>query len=83
MLKSIIINLAKRYAVNAVQEAIACRKSDVAKWSSTVGVWVARVRLVVAFLERLSARLSDGELSNDEVETTTKELGDLADEVTR
>lgn len=83
MIKSLAISLAKRYAVKAIQEAISAKRDDVGKWSTRVGVWVARLRLVVAFLERLCARLADGELTDDEVKRTTDDLCILSDEVTR
>lgn len=81
MIKSIVLKLVRRYAVGELRDAIHARGEAVAKWAERIALWLAKARLVVAFLERLAARLKDGELDADEAARTEQELGILAVEV--
>lgn len=83
MIKKLAVKLVKGYAVGALRDAIHARGEAVAKWAARIARWLAKARLVVAFLERLADRLKDGELDADEAARTEQELGILADEVTR
>ena len=46
-----------------------------------MGVWLGKIRLVTAFLERLAERLADGALSDEEADRTVEESQILAKEV--
>ena len=80
-MKSIVIWFAKKYALDAVKDAVAVRSGDVSYWSKRVGMWLGKARLVVAFLERLAERLNDGALTDDEATRTVEEAQLLAKEV--
>ena len=80
-MKSIVIWFAKKYALDAVKDAVSAKSDDVSKWSKKVGVWLGKIRLMTAFLERLAERLSDGALSDAEAERTIEESQILAKEV--
>lgn len=81
MIKSLVIKLVKRYAIGELRDAIHARGEAVAKWAERIALWLAKARLVVAFLERLADRLKDGELDADELGRTETELGILAGEM--
>lgn len=83
MIKRLVTNLVKRYAIEYLRGAIRARGDAVRTWAARLKIILAKARLVVAFLERLVQRLEDGELSQAEVERTELELGILAGEVTR
>ena len=63
-MKKLVTYLAKRYALAAIKDAVAAHGPDVSVWAARVAGWLARARLVVAFLERLADRLRDGALSD-------------------
>lgn len=81
MIKSLVLKLVKKYAVSAIKDAVRSKGEEVKKCAEKVGLWMAKARLVVAFLERLTARLADGELTDAEIGITTVEVKILADEV--
>lgn len=81
MIKGLVVKLVKRYAVGEVRDAIRAKGDTVREWTPRVAKWLAKARLVVAFLERLAARLMDGELTAEEAERTEMELGILAEEL--
>ena len=82
MLKSIVISLAKKYALKAVQSAVEANKDTVVAWCARIGVWLEKIGRVVAFLEGLRQRLSDGVLTVDESDEAVEEAKLLAAEVT-
>ena len=82
-MKKIVTYLAKRYALAAIKDAVAAHGPDVSVWAARVAGWLARARLVVAFLERLADRLRDGALTDEEADKTISESVLLAQEVTR
>ena len=80
-MKSIVKWFAKKYALDAVKDAVSAQADDVSYWSKKVGQWLGKIRLVTAFLERLAERLSDGALSDEEADRTIEESQILAKEV--
>lgn len=72
----------KVVAISYVRKAIRAKRDRIVEWSGRISSWLSRIRLVVAFLERLNDRLKDGELSDDEATRTIKEAKLLATEVT-
>lgn len=81
-MKTLAIYLAKKYALSAVKDAIRAHGTDVAKWASRIGVWLGKLRVATAYLERLAERLNDGELDDAEADSTIKEAEVLAKEIT-
>ncbi|MCQ2389528.1 MAG: hypothetical protein MJ138_07425 [Kiritimatiellae bacterium] len=80
-MKKLVLWFVKKYALEAVKDAVSAKSEQVSLWATKVAVWLGRARLVVAFLERLNARLIDGQLSDDEAVTTIDESKLLADQV--
>lgn len=52
-------------------------KSNVSKVRDTVDVWTTRAKRVTTYLESLSKKLEDNELSDDELEEAIEELTSL------
>ena len=77
-----VIWCVKVVAISYVRKAIRAKRDRIVEWSGRISSWLSRIRLVVAFLERLNDRLKDGELSDDEATRTIKEAKLLAKEVT-
>lgn len=83
MLKSLAIYLAKKYAVAAVQDAVAAKKPQVAEWATRISGYIVKVNRLLAFLIALSRRLEDGELTDQEAADTIKEAKDIADSIAK
>lgn len=83
MLKSLAIYLAKKYAVSAVQDAVAAKKPEVSAIAAKVSAYAQKAASVVAFLNALALRLSDGELTDQEAADTIAEAKELAETVTK
>ena len=80
-MKSLVIWAAKKYALGAIQDAVTAKKENVAAWSKKIGVWLGKIRIVTAYLERLAERLSDGALTDEEADKCIAEAEVLAGEV--
>lgn len=83
MLKSLVIYLVKKYAVSAVQDAVAAKKPQVAEWATRISGYIVKINRLLAFLIALSRRLEDGELTDQEAADTIKEAKDIADEIAK
>ena len=83
MLKSLVIYLVKKYAVSAVQDAVAAKKPQVAEWATRISGYIVKINRLLAFLIALSRRLEDGELSDQEAADTIKEAKDIADSIAK
>ena len=83
MLKSLAIYLAKKYAVSAVQDAVAAKKPQVAEWATKISGYIVKVNRVLSFLIDLSRRLEDGELTDQEAADTIAEAKDIADSIAK
>lgn len=83
MLKSLAIYLVKKYAVSAVQDAVKAKKPEVAEWATKIGGWIVKVNRLLAFLNALAGRLSDGELTDQEAAETISEAKDIADSIAK
>lgn len=76
-MKGIIIRIAKRYAIRAVNDLLADSRGNVAKITQTIGTWTERLSKVLDCLKGINARVSDGRLEDEEVEESLKEVETL------
>lgn len=83
MLKSLAIYLVKKYAVSAVQDAVKAKKPQVSEWATKISGWIVKINRLLAFLNALAGRLSDGELTDQEAADTIAEAKDIAEEITK
>ena len=82
-MKTLVVYLAKKYALSAVKDAVTANKDNVAKYATIVRTWTNRVRMVLTFLQVLADRLADGVLTDAEIEQTVTDAEALAEEVTK
>ena len=73
-MKRIIIGIAKRYAIRAVNDLLANNRGNVAKITQTIGAWAERLSKVLECLKGINARVADGRIEDDEVEKSLKEV---------
>lgn len=81
MIKSLVVKLAKKYAISAVKDAIGARKDEVGFWAKKVGTWLVKLNCVTGFLTSLANKLEDGVLDDVDVEECLKEVDALAKKV--
>ena len=82
-MKTLAVWLVKKYAVAAVQDAVKAKKPEVAEWATKIGGWIIKVNRLLAFLNALAGRLSDGELTDQEAADTIKEAKNIADSIAK
>ena len=68
MVKSIVVKLAKKYIVSALNDTLAAKSEDVAVAKTFVQTWLARVKVIIAALEKALAYLEDNKLDDKEAE---------------
>ena len=76
-MNAIIIRIAKRYAIRAVNDLLAGNQGNVTKITGTIGIWMERLSKVLDCLKRINARVADGRLEDEEVEESLKEVETL------
>ncbi len=79
-MKSIIIRIAKRYIIKTVNELLEDNRENVATVTKTINVWIERLSKILDCLKRINARVSDGKLEDEEVETSISEVEKLIKE---
>lgn len=77
MIKSIVINLGKKYAVSAVNDLLKKHKDDVAKIASTIDLWIDRLQKIVSQLKKINTRVADGIIEDKEIDDSVKEIESL------
>ena len=77
MIKSIVINLGKKYAVSAVNDLLKQHKDDVAKIASTIDLWIDRLQKIVSQLKKINIRVADGVIEDKEIDDSVKEIESL------
>lgn len=74
MLKSIIVSLAKRYAIKAVNGLLSKHRDNVAEITGQIDKWTLRLTAISNELQKINNRVSDAVLTDEEVKQTTDEL---------
>ena len=74
MLKSLVISLAKKYIISAINDLLEKNKSNVGKICEKINYWSIKLSLIIELLKKINARCSDGNLNDDEVDKTVEEI---------
>lgn len=72
MIKHIILSLAKKYIIGFVNDLIKNYYTE--SLQSKLRYWIKNLKLTVELFEKVENRLSDSELTNEELEDTKKDL---------
>lgn len=72
MIKSLILNLAKKYLIGFVNDLLKNYYTE--SLSSKLHFWIKNLKNIVDLFEKVENRLSDSELTQQEVEDTKKEF---------
>ena len=74
MLQSLVIRLAKKYVISAINDILEKNKENVGKICEKISYWTTKLTIMVELLKKIAARCSDGKLDDDEVKQTVAEL---------
>lgn len=74
MIKSLVISLAKKYIISAINDLLEKNKSNVEKICAKISYWIEKLSLIIELLKKINARCSDGNLNDKEVDQTVDEI---------
>lgn len=77
MIKSIVMKLAKKYVLGAVNDLLMEYKEDVNKVTTTLNLWIERLEKIANLLRRIGARVDDGKIDDEEIEVSVDEISDV------
>ena len=77
MLQSLVIRLAKKYVISAINDILEKNKENVGKICEKINYWTTKLTIMVELLKKISSRCSDGKLEDEEVDKTVVELENI------
>lgn len=77
MIKTIVMKLAKKYVLGAVNDLLMEYKEDVNKVTTTLNLWIERLEKIANLLRRIGARVDDGKIDDEEIEVSVNEISDV------
>ena len=80
MIKSLVISLAKKYIISAINDLLEKNKENVGYICEKINYWTTKLTLIIELLKKINARCSDGNLNNDEVDQTVEEIEQIIKE---
>jgi len=70
----------KKFAIKQLNNLLETYKSDIGKARKNVNVWLKRAEAITKFLNLLSAKLEDNNLTEDELKSTVEEFKQMLDD---
>ena len=80
MLKSLIIALAKKYIISAINDLLEKNKSNVGYICEKINYWTTKLTVIIELLKKINARCSDGNIDDTEVDKTVEEIEQIIKE---
>ena len=80
MLKSLVINLAKKYIISAINDLLEKNKENVGYICEKINYWTTKLTIIIELLKKISSRCSDGKLDDTEVDQTVEEIEKIVKE---
>ena len=80
MIKSLIISLAKKYIISAINELLEKNKENVGYICEKINYWTTKLSLIIELLKKINSRCSDGKIDDEEVDQTVNEIETLVKE---
>ena len=77
MLQSLVISLAKKYVISAINDILEKNKENVGKICEKINYWTTKLTIMIELLKKISSRCSDGKLEDKEVQQTVVELENI------
>ena len=79
-MKKLILYLAKKYIIKALNDLLFKNKGKVIQVSNTIDFWVDRLGRIIMALKSLNAKFTDGEITTEELKESTEEVERLVQE---
>ena len=70
----------KKFAIKQLNNLLETYKSDIGKARKNVNVWLKRAEAITKFLNLLSAKLEDNNLTEDELKSTVEEFKQMLED---
>ena len=80
MLKSLVISLAKKYIISAINDLLEKNKENVGYICEKINYWTTKLTIMIELLKKINARCSDGNLDDAEVDKTVEEIEQIIKE---
>lgn len=80
--KTWLIAAVKAIAISKLKKAVNSHGGELMKWSARIRGYITKTNMVLAFLDRVAAKLEDGELTDMEANEAILDAKVLAQEVT-
>ena len=77
MLQSLVISLAKKYVISAINDILDKNKENVGKICEKINYWTTKLTIMIESLKKISSRCSDGKVDGAEVQQTVVELENI------
>ena len=77
MLQSLVIRLAKKYVISAINDILEKNKENVGKICEKINYWTTKLTIMIELLKKINERCSDGKLEDEEVYQTVVELENI------
>lgn len=73
-MKTLIIYIAKKYIISALNDLLEKYKDNVSVICETIHIWTTRLAVVLEELKTINQRCSDGKIEDEEVKESVKEI---------
>lgn len=70
----------KKFAINQLNNLLSTYKSDIDTARKNVNVWLKRAEAITKFLNLLSSKLDDNNLTEDELKSTIEEFKQMLED---
>lgn len=80
MIKSLVISLAKKYIISAINDLLEKNKDNVGYICEKINYWTTKLSLLIELLKKISSRCSDGKIEDVEVDKTFDDLEKIIQE---
>ena len=77
MLQSLVISLAKKYVISAINDVLDKNKENVGKICEKINYWTTKLTIIIELFKKINERCSDGKLEDEEVDKTVVELENI------
>lgn len=72
--------IVRKFAINQLNNLLSAYKSDIDTARKNVNVWLKRAEAITKFLNLLSAKLEDNNLTEDELKSTVEEFKQMLED---
>ena len=79
MIQNLIIRIAKKYIIKAIEEYIEARKENFAVVLCAVKTWINRLKIIIEELEKIESRIEDGKIEDKEIDDSVNEIKEIID----